>query len=664
MASGTFVDFDHGLNAAVKRLRDALGDTAENPRFIETLAKRGYRFLVPLQGQAVSPSPAVPTPVLPAPTTVPAAKRRALVIGGLISVFLAVTVLWWLVAHRVSPKAHPTEQRLTANPPDIPIRWAALSPDGKYLAYWDRTGLFLKLISTGETHALNLPSEFTDPPYRYFSVVLSAGWFPDSSALLLTPAGQPESIWSVSVLGGSPKKLMEDGEARAVSPDGSQIAFMRGAEMPQSLWVMDVDGSHARKLIGQAGDLFGTVTWSPDNHKLAFVLYRPGVVPAKSELGTYDFGTGAANSILYDPGLRASVAWTRDNHLIYSLREHGPNSADSNLWAIPVDPRTGAVRGPAQRLTDSPDGKDLISVSDSGKALTYVRMSWHAHIYVAKVPRKGEINEAPTRMKLDEGNNVPYAWTPDGESVIFKSDRGGVYHLYKQSVHQLTPELLVGGDEEVEIVRISPDRSEILYSLAPQNEKQVAPTRILAIAVNGGSPREVLRSNGIYDFQCARAPANVCIMSQTSEETTHISTFDPKTGVVAPVLTIQQGADFAKSFSPDGTTLAVAPDFGARIPGEIQLYNLRDASHTTLKVKGWGLGYGMDWNPDGKSLWVHVRTSKGAEAIANVDLQGNVTPLLEDTENRVIWAIPSPDGSRVAYFTENLSSNVWLLRDF
>ncbi len=49
----------------------------------------------------------------------------------------------------------------------------------------------------------------------------------------------------------------------------------------------------------------------------------------------------------------------------------------------------------------------------------------------------------------------------------------------------------------------------------------------------------------------------------------------------------------------------------------------------TLKVKGWGLGYGMDWNPDGKSLWVHA-TSKGVEAIVNVDLQGNVTPLFED----------------------------------
>jgi len=48
----TFEDFDHGLNAAVKRLRDALADSAENPRFVETLARRGYRFLVPINGAA------------------------------------------------------------------------------------------------------------------------------------------------------------------------------------------------------------------------------------------------------------------------------------------------------------------------------------------------------------------------------------------------------------------------------------------------------------------------------------------------------------------------------------------------------------------------------------------------------------------------------------
>ena len=47
--SDTFVDFDHSLNAAVAKLRQALGDSAENPRFVETLARRGYRFLAPVE---------------------------------------------------------------------------------------------------------------------------------------------------------------------------------------------------------------------------------------------------------------------------------------------------------------------------------------------------------------------------------------------------------------------------------------------------------------------------------------------------------------------------------------------------------------------------------------------------------------------------------------
>src|SRR6266480_1644227 len=45
---GTFVDFEHSLNAAVKRLRAALGDDADNPRFVETLHRRGYRFIAPV----------------------------------------------------------------------------------------------------------------------------------------------------------------------------------------------------------------------------------------------------------------------------------------------------------------------------------------------------------------------------------------------------------------------------------------------------------------------------------------------------------------------------------------------------------------------------------------------------------------------------------------
>src|SRR5450432_684471 len=57
----TFVDFDHSLNAAIRRLRDALGDSAEDPKFVETVARRGYRFLAPVNGAqtviAVAPPP-------------------------------------------------------------------------------------------------------------------------------------------------------------------------------------------------------------------------------------------------------------------------------------------------------------------------------------------------------------------------------------------------------------------------------------------------------------------------------------------------------------------------------------------------------------------------------------------------------------------------------
>src|SRR5207342_595747 len=66
--SDTFVDFDHGLNNAVKRLREALGDTAETPRYIETLPKRGYRFIGALRGTedrsgAVLAQPAATAPL-------------------------------------------------------------------------------------------------------------------------------------------------------------------------------------------------------------------------------------------------------------------------------------------------------------------------------------------------------------------------------------------------------------------------------------------------------------------------------------------------------------------------------------------------------------------------------------------------------------------------
>lgn len=62
-SDGTFVDYEHGLNSAVNRIREALGDSASNPRFVETLARRGYRFVAPVQ--RVSPEPLLESPEVP-----------------------------------------------------------------------------------------------------------------------------------------------------------------------------------------------------------------------------------------------------------------------------------------------------------------------------------------------------------------------------------------------------------------------------------------------------------------------------------------------------------------------------------------------------------------------------------------------------------------------
>ena len=66
-ADGTHVDFDANLNAAIKALRDALGDQAQNPRFVETLPRRGYRFIAPVE--AIEPEPSPPPSPAPAPPT-------------------------------------------------------------------------------------------------------------------------------------------------------------------------------------------------------------------------------------------------------------------------------------------------------------------------------------------------------------------------------------------------------------------------------------------------------------------------------------------------------------------------------------------------------------------------------------------------------------------
>jgi hypothetical protein len=115
-----------------------------------------------------------------------------------------------------------TEERITSNSPEAPIEDALVSRDGKYLAFHDNWGLYLRQIANGETRAWGLPRDFVAWP---------DDWFPDGTHLLVTRREGPSrtlSLWRLSLLGGKPEKLMDDAAGGSVSPDGSRIAYVPG----------------------------------------------------------------------------------------------------------------------------------------------------------------------------------------------------------------------------------------------------------------------------------------------------------------------------------------------------------------------------------------------------------------------------------------------------
>jgi len=185
-SEGTFVDFDQGLNFCIRQIRTVLNDDAESPQFIETVPRRGYRFRATVEmsgnsskhfSQAAGEATVPVTPTNWSQRKSDRWRNSTQVLLAGVAILLAVIVLLGLGYFRRERNwSTASERRLTANPIEAPVDSATISPDGKYLAYTDKTGVYLRQVDVGEIHRLPLLATFKLAP---------SSWFPDSSHFAL-----------------------------------------------------------------------------------------------------------------------------------------------------------------------------------------------------------------------------------------------------------------------------------------------------------------------------------------------------------------------------------------------------------------------------------------------------------------------------------------------
>ena len=667
----TFVDFDHSLNAAIKRLRDALRDSADNPRFVETLARRGYRFVAPVAPSV--PSNGVALGV--APISAPAREHRLgrWILAGVAMLAVCVSLGWHLGHRNAQPVLVPREVRLTANSPDVPVYRGSISPDGRLLAYTDPRGLFLREINREDSHKLWMPQGF-----RAHSV----GWFPDGSHVLVggtADDSEKSSLWNISILGGTQRKLSDASESGTVSPDGTKVAYLQGNSKFNSseLWVMNADGSQALKLHDIEG-YSGSLVWSPGGKRLAYVkaTYWPGH-SEELQIESYDLGNGRTKTIYSDYLLQGGFTWSPDGRIFLTRAEY-PYNGESNLWAMRVDEESGVQRSELTRLTNGPDWKPRPEVSADGKHLAFLRTNIAPTIFVADIDPKSKSLQQLQRLTLDESHSRPYEWTPDGKALLYISNRDGEFHIFRQLIGAASPELLVDGHDSPNIMRLSPDASEIFYLSetvrtgattrpAPRTaEFQAEKVRLMRAPIGGGTGQVLLEEDGISNFQCARAPSRVCIFSKFSKDALVVVQFDPATGAMTDFYRATEPGwqNYNWTLSPDGKLLALCQEMRVSKDAQILLVPLDGGPQRAIHVNEWAGISAIDWAADGKSFWASALLRGEVRALVNIDMQGNLKTVVQQNKPYIGWAIPSRDGKHLAIWQATGGSNVWMLDGF
>lgn len=453
---GTFVE-ESNLTQNISQLRRALGADASEGQYIETIPKRGYRFVGEVQ--MVSPDASVPhagngngslsgkgqpdenLPAAIVETSAasvsggtgnssslagaqpPLDKKKMLKSLTLLLISLGVLVFSLVSSYRRSNHAKTAFQQLT--PAKLTTSGnallAAVSHDGKYVAFVAQDG-DQQSLQVRQVAAMNNAAVVAPADVRYHGVTFSLD---DNFLYYVTnPAGDTLcKLYQVPVLGGTPREVMRDVDSPVTfAPNGQYIAFVRNfpAQRETALVYAKLDGTEERKLLTRKRPEFLSLqgpSWSPDGSIIACAAGTSSGGEMTMQVLAVNTNDGTAKPIGNQSWTSiGQVAWLGDGSGVFlSAWRRSSAVYGDQLWMLPFP------KGEGRRITNDMTSYEGISLPADASLLVSRRTDRVSRIWVLPVGAAGPDASRATQIQSGFGDNYSEQfgldWTPDGQLV-------------------------------------------------------------------------------------------------------------------------------------------------------------------------------------------------------------------------------------------------------
>lgn len=371
-------------------------------------------------------------------------------------------------------------QRLTG---DGKAREAEISPDGKFLAYIRAEGggrsIWLKQIQTNSNIEIVKPGEFDNFGDLAFSGDGNFVYFGADAK-----GEEAPSIYRVSVIGGSPTKVVSNGYSAQVSADGRNMSFIRFdfKANESSVFIADADGRNERKLAARSGKQFfdGAAAWSPDGRLLAVQLGDDSLPRLESTaVGFVSVEDGSVSELPGDPfNAIEDIVWHPSGDSLIVAAVEG-SMGQPQLWECTY------ASGAKRRLTNNLNGHDSVSITSDGKSIVTGEIYSRSAIWVS--PDLKPENAKPVMQNT--ADTWGFSWAPDNR-IVFVSDQSGDPEVWIMDADGANAKALTNDRIFKAIPVVSPDGRHVVYSSSENGGT------LVRIDINGGNKTEINSSTG------------------------------------------------------------------------------------------------------------------------------------------------------------------------